>query len=208
MFRAGVAFLIIISLIVLGSLIVTVMGVFGLSGNVWDWLRDYISWSWLQTYQAFVAGSIGACLLLWAAVVAMSQLRAARRTSYADLLVRLTEEWNSDSFIASRQLLLKLAPLEMDEEEQRRKVVERMRIVKQESHEDYFLLTRPLDFFELLAFLVRKNYIPLEDARRTFGEPMVAYYKLFEDCVQEMRTVPGNKDAYKELEKVIENLVG
>lgn len=208
MFRVGVAFLIIISLIVLGSLIVTVMGVFGLSGNVWDWLRDYISWSWLQTYQAFVAGSIGACLLLWAAVVAMSQLRAARRTSYADLLVRLTEEWNSDSFIASRQLLLKLAPLEMDEEEQRRKVVERMRIVKQESHEDYFLLTRPLDFFELLAFLVRKNYIPLEDARRTFGEPMVAYYKLFEDCVQEMRTVPGNKNAYKELQKVVQELTG
>lgn len=208
MFRAGVAFLIIISLIVLGSLIVTAMGVFGLSGNVWDWLRDYISWSWLQTYQAFVAGSIGACLLLWAVVVAMFQLRAARRTSYADLLVRLTEEWNSDSFIASRQLLLKLAPLEMDEEEQRRKVVERMKIVKQESHEDYFLLTRPLDFFEVLAFLVRKNYIPLEDARRTFGEPMVTYYKLFEDCVQEMRTVPENKNAYKELEKVVEELTG
>lgn len=208
MFWSGVVFLIMISLAVLGSLIVSIMGVFGLGGGIWGWLRGLIDWGWLQTYQALAVGSVGAFLLLWAVVVAMFQLRSATRTSYADLLVRLTEEWNSDSFIASRQLLLKLAPLEMDEEEQRRKVVERMRIVKQESHEDYFLLTRPLDFFELLAFLVRKNYIPLEDARRTFGEPMVTYYKLFEDCVQEMRTVPRNKDAYKELQKVVEELTG
>lgn len=208
MFRAGVAFLIIISLIVLGSLIVTIMGIFGLSGCVWDWLWDNINWSWLQRYQAFVAGSIGACLLLGAAVVAVFQLRAARRTSYADLLVRLVEEWNSDPFIESRQLMMELAPLEMDEKEQCHKVTERMRKVQQESHKDYFLLTRPLDFFEELAFLNRKNYIPLEDVHRTFGEPMVAYYKLFEDCVQEMRAVPGNEDAYKELEKVVEKLKG
>ncbi len=75
------------------------------------------------------------------------QLRAARRTSYADLLVRLAEEWNSDSFIVSRQLMMELAPVEMDQEEQCRKVTERMRITEQKSDKDYFLLTRPLDFF-------------------------------------------------------------
>ena len=103
---------------------------------------------------------------------------------------------------------MKLAPVEMDLEEQRRKVTERMRTAEQENHKDYFLLTRPLDFFEELAFLVRKNYIPLEDARRTFGGPIVTYYKLFEDYVKEMRQEPGNEDAYKELEKVIKNLIG
>lgn len=208
MFRVGVALLIIISLIVLGALVVTIVGIFGISGCVWDWLFGHIDWSWLEKYQGFVVGSIGACLLLWAAGVATFQLRAARRTSYADLLGRLTEEWNSDSFIKSRHLIMQLAPVEMDLEEQRRKVTERMRIAEQENHEDYFLLTRPLDFFEELAFLVRKNYIPLEHARRTFGGPIITYYKLFEDYVKEMRQELGNEDAYKELEKVIEGLAG
>ena len=208
MFWTGIAFLIIISLAILGSLIVSIMGTFGWGGGMWDWFRSLIDWSWLQTYQAFVAGSIGACLLLWAAVVAMFQLRAARRTSYADLLVRLAEEWNSDSFIVSRQLMMELAPVEMDQEEQRRKVTERMRTTEQKSDKDYFLLTRPLDFFEGLAFLIRQHYIPLEDACRTFGGPMITYYKLFEDYVEEMRQEPGNEDAYKELEKVIKNLIG
>lgn len=206
MFKAGVAVLVIISLIVLGSLTVAIMGMFGLSGGVWDLLRDYINWGWLQKYQTFVAGSIGTCLLLSAAVIAIFQLRGARRTGYADLLVRLTEEWNSGPFIESRHLILKLAPLEMDEEEQRRKVVERMETAQQESHQDYFLLTRPLDFFEELAFLIRKHYVPLEDVRRTFGEPMVVYYKLFESCIKEMRKRPENANAYKELEEVVKQL--
>lgn len=127
MFWSGVVFLIMISLIVLGSFIVSIMGIFGLGGGVWDWLRGLIDWSWLQTYQAFAAGSIGVFLLLWAVVVALFQLRASTRTSYADLLVRLAEEWNSDSFIVSRHLVMKLAPVGMDEEEQRRKVTERMK---------------------------------------------------------------------------------
>ena len=207
MFGVGVAFIIVIGLIILGLLVVTVMGIFGLSGCVWDWLWGYINWGWLETHQAFVAGSIGACLLLYAAAVAMFQLRAARRTSYADLLVRLNEEWNSDAFIASRHLMLKLAPVEMEQEEQCRKVTERMRAVEKENHKDYFLLTRPLDFFEELAFLIRKNYIPIEHARRTFGGSMITYYKLFEDYVKEMRKSPGDKNAYKELEEVVRNLM-
>lgn len=207
MFKAGVAFLIIIGLVVLGAFIASMIGIFGLSGYVWDWLWGYIDWSWLETYQAFAAGSIGAFLLLWAAVFAAIQLRATRRTSYADLLVRLAEEWNSDSFIASRYLMMKLAPVTMDQEEQQCKVTERMKIAEQEGHKDYFLLTRPLDFFEELAFLIRKNYIPLEDARRTFGGPMVNYYKLFEDYVKEMRKLPGDEHAYEELEHIVKKLM-
>ncbi len=208
MFRSGVVFLIMISLAVLGSLIVSIMGVFGLGGGVWDWLRGLIDWGWLQRYQALAVGSVGAFLLLWAVVIAMFQLRAATRTSYADLLGRLAEEWNSDSFIVSRHLMMKLAPITMDQEEQQRKVTERMKIAEQEGHEDYFLLTKPLDFFEELAFLIRKNYIPLEDARRTFGGPMVSYYNLFEAHVKEiMRKQPGNEHAYEELQHVVKDLI-
>lgn len=206
MFKAGVAFIIIIGLIILGTLVVNIMGVFGLSGGIWSWIRHYIDWSWLEKYQDFVVGSIGALLLLWVAAVAMFQLRAGRRTSYAELLGRLTEEWNSDSFIKSRHLIMKLAPVEMEEGEQRRNVKERMKVARQEKHEDYFLLTKPLDFFEELAFLIRKDYIPLEDAQRTFGDPMIEYYKLFEDCVKEMRDIPGNENAYIELQQVVEKL--
>lgn len=207
MFKVGIGFLIIIGIIVVGSLTVTIMGIFELTGHMWDWLWSYINWSWLKTYQTFVAGSIGAFLLLWAAVVAMFQLRAARRTSYADLLVRLAEEWNSDSFIESRRLVMRLTPVGMEQEKQRSQVMERMKTAEQKGHNDYFLLTRPLDFFEELAFLIRKNYILLEDARRTFGGPMVNYYKLFEDYVKEMRKIPGDENAYKELEHIVENLM-
>lgn len=203
MFKAGVAFLVIIGLVILWSLIVTVMGIFGLSGGIWDWLRYYINWDWLGKYQAFVAGSIGAFLLFWAAGVATFQLRAARRTSYADLLERLYEEWDSERYIKSREALFELAPLDMEQSEQSHKVAEKM---KTATKEDYFLLTRPLDFFEVLAFLIRKNYIPLEDATRTFGEAMVAYYKMFEDCINDMRQVTGNENAYKELEEVVKEL--
>lgn len=207
MFKTGVAFLIIIGLVVPGAFIISMIGIFGLSDQVWDWLRGYIDWSWLETYQAFAAGSIAALLLLWAAVFAAIQLRAARRTSYADLLVRLAQEWNSGSFIASRYLMMKLAPVTMNQEEQRAKVTERMKTAEQEGHKDYFLSSRPLDFFEELAFLIRKGYIPLEDARRTFGGPMVNYYKLFEDYVKYMGTFPGDEHAYEELEHVVENLM-
>lgn len=206
MFWVGVAFLIIAILAVLWSLIVTIMGIFGLGGGVWGWLQSSVDWSWLESYQTFVAGSIGAFLLLWAIVIAIFQLRAARGTSYADLLARLAEEWNSDSFIDSRHLIMKLAPIEMNPKEQRQKVTERMRATEKDTDKDYFLLTRPLDFFEGLAFLIRKEYIPLKDATRLFGGPMVSYYKLFEDYVKEMRNEPGNEKAYAELEEVVKNL--
>jgi len=39
MFKAGVAFIIIIGLIILGTLVVNIMGVFGLSGGIWSWIR-------------------------------------------------------------------------------------------------------------------------------------------------------------------------
>lgn len=206
MFTVGITFLI-ISLVGSGALIASTLGIFGLSGYVWDWLGVYINWNWLKEYQAFIVGITGASLLLWAAIVAMRHLRAARRTSYADLLARLSGEWNSDSFIKSRHLIMQLAPLDLDEKEQRRRVNERMKMVEQQGNIDYFLLTRPLDFFEELAFLVRNKYIPLEHARRTFGGPMVSYYKLFEDYVEEMRKMPGNAEAYKELEYVIKQLI-
>lgn len=64
-----------------------------------------------------------------------------------------------------------------------------------------------MDFFEELAFLIRKDYIPLEHARRTFGGPMVNYYKLFEDYVKEIRKVPSDEHAYEELRHVVENLM-
>lgn len=206
-FKAGIIFLIIISFFVSGALIVSIMGVFGLSGYPWDWLRGYINWNWLKEYQAFVAGSVGVFLLLWAAVVAMFQLRAAGRTRYADLLSRLSVEWNSDSFIESRYLMMQLAPIRLEEKEQRHRVTKRMKMVEQQGNKDYFLLTRPLDFFEELAFLIRQKYIPLEDARRTFGGPMVYYYNVFEDYIKEMRQSPGDEGAYKELEYVVKQLM-
>ncbi len=206
MFKTCIALFLIIVLISLCSLILTIMGTFGLSGGIWDWLWSCINWSWLETYQDLAAGSIGALLLASAAIVAISHLRAVRRISYAELLGRLTEQWNSDAFIESRYRLLEIAPQGMDEEVLRKKIAEIMITTQQKNHKDYFILTRTLDFFEELAFLVRKKDIPLEDAHRLFGDSMVEYYKLFEDFVKEQRKLPENPNAYKELEQVVETL--
>lgn len=198
--------LVIIGLLAAGALLLCIVEVFHLTGTTWDCIRSCVDWKWLEKYQGFVAGSIGASLLFTAAILAILQLRAARKISYADLLVRLAMDWNSKEFIDSRKRILEVAPIEISEEEQRSRLKEQFLIAQKESLEDYFILTKPLDFFEELAFLIRKHYIPIEHVSRTFGEPMVTYYEIFKDCIDEMRSIPENKRAYRELEEVVKKL--
>ncbi len=206
MFKVAVILLIVITVVVLFCLVTAVIGVFGLGGPVSDWLFNFIDMDWLLKYQAFVSGSVAALLLLWAVALALFQLRTMGRTTYADLLLRVSEEWDSDPFIRSRHLILEIAPIDMEESEQRKAVKETMETVAGKGHENYFILTRPLDFLEGLAFLVRKNYIPLDDVHRAFGQPMVMYYQLFQDYIEEMRNQPGNSKAYTELSEVVKKL--
>lgn len=201
-----VSALAIIGLVVAGALLFCIVEVFHLTGTSWDWLRSCVDSTWLEKYQGFVAGIIGASLLLAAAIFAILQLRATRRISYAALLVKLAMDWNSEEFIKSRKRILEVAPIELSEVEQRSKLKEQFLTAQKERAEDFFILTKPLDFFEDLAFLIRKHYIPMEDVRRTFGDAMVVYHDIFKECIDELRSLPENKNAYRELEEVTKQL--
>lgn len=196
----------VIGLCIAGALLLCVVEVFHLTGTTWDWLRSCIDCIWLENYQGFVVGVIGASLLLAASIFAILQLRAARRISYADLLIRLAMDWNCDEFVKSRKRILEVAPIELSEVEQRSRLKKQFLIAQKESSEDFFILTKPLDFFEDLAFLIRKNYIPMEDVSRTFGDAMVVYHDIFKDCIDVLRSLPENKNAYCELEEVVKQL--
>ena len=191
-----------IGLVVAGALLLCIVEVFHLTGTTWDWLRSCVDFIWLEKYQGFIAGIIGASLLLVAAIFAILQLRAARRISYADLLVKLAMDWNCEEFIKSRKRILEVAPIGLSEVEQRSKLKEQFLTAQKDRSEDFFILTKPLDFFENLALLIRKHYIPMEDASRTFGDAMVVYHDIFKGCIDELRSRPENKNAYRELEEV------
>lgn len=204
---ATISIIVIAGIVAIGTLLLCIMQLFGLGGSTWQSISSCIDWAWLEKHQAFFAGSIGAILLFSAAIVAIYQLSAARSISYADLLIRLSNEWNSEPYMESRRQIFEIAPIGLDLKQQRENLKERLSKSQQGDAKDYFILTRPIDFFECLAFLIQRGYIPKKDVSRTYGEAMVNYFNIFKDCIDEMRSVRGNENAYVELEAVVNTLM-
>lgn len=196
----------IVGIVIIGILLLCIIKLFCLEGSTWQNICSYIDWIWLEKYQAFFVGSVVTSLLFVAALIALYQLDAARKISYADLLIRLSNEWNSEPYMESRRRIFEIAPLHMDLEQQRQNLKERISQSQQGDAKDYFILTMPIDFFECLALLTRRGYIPLKDVKRTYGGAMVSYFKSFKYWITDMRSTPGNEDAYVELEAVINDL--
>jgi len=201
------AIIIVVGIIVVSILLLCIINLFCLEGSTWQKICTYIDWNWLEKYQTFFVGSIGAILLFAAALIAIYQLGAARRISYADLLIRLSNEWNSEPYMESRRKIFEIAPFSLELEQQRQNLKERLSESQEGDAKDYFILTRPIDFFECLAFLIRRGYIPRKDVKRTYGEAMVNYFNIFKDCIDDMRSVAGNENAYVELEAVVDELM-
>ena len=116
--------------------------------DVHDYNEEQKSLSqWMADHDGLVIGGVSGVVLMLASVIALRQLTSLRRTRYADLLVRLTEAWNSDPFVRSRHLIYVVAPLSLDEDKQRHRVCKRMKTAERTKDEEYFTLTLPLDFF-------------------------------------------------------------
>lgn len=198
--------LIIIGLIVIAASIFCLIETFHFTGKSIDFLRSYVDYNWLERYQVFVIGTITTLLLFTAAIFAILQLRASSRISYANLIIKLSLDWNSDEYINSRQMVLNIAPISLSIEEQRSKLKEAFQTSIETNSKDFFILTKPLDLFENLALLIRRNYIPLGDVDRSIGDPMLNYYNMFKDCIAIMREWEQNKSAYIELEEIAKEL--
>jgi len=172
-------------------------------------------WDWISENGTFAIGIITALLLISAGLLAGSQLLEMRRSRYAELMVHLEEKWDSAQFIEMRHRIdmerhkieLQLHKEDLSDSELKKKVVRKFGEVIKESDEyarkDFFTLTSILDHFETLAYLINKDYIPMEDVRETFGAAMVNYFGLFEYYIKEIaRKQPGNHKAYEQLEAV------
>lgn len=177
--------------------------------NIWNWVKDN---------STLTIGTITILLLISAGTIASSQLVLMRRSNYAQMLIQLSEQWESDSFVRRRHIIdkicldikikLKREGLE-DSEIEKRLMGELSKVAKsadEKSQEDFFVITSVLGFYESLAYAIRKGDIPLVDVRDTFGGSMAYYYRLFESYITETQQRPGNENAYSELKQVVNRL--
>lgn len=175
-------------------------------------------WWWIESHETIAFAFVTGFLLAATGMLAASQLVSMRRNRYAELLMHLDEQWESDSFINRRHMIdkkchdivQKLKEDHLDDAETQRRLKDElgefMMTASDNAQKDVFVVASVLGFFETLAYLVRKNYIPLENVRHTFGPAMLNYYDLFENYIKELRKDPANKGAYKEMESVVHEL--
>jgi len=175
------------------------IGVLVYSG-LWIWMdaRTYETFSkWLAIHQTFAAGIVGALTMLLGISIAWWQLSSVRRTRYAELLLHLSQVWDSNHYVESRNLIDNITREVSRGDEAKVKLCEKLEKSDKEGERDYFVLIRTPNFFEALAFLVRRKYIPLSDTRDYFGQAIVYYHDLFSTHISQERRKSGHEKTYE-----------
>mgnify|MGYP001058702032 CR=1 FL=1 len=109
------------------------------------------------------------------AIVAVVQLVGMRKARHSELIISLTQVWESPSLMKARQLANKLG----DEG----KLKETVDQSNKDNSETFFVLMSIPNFFDSLGAMIMKGDLPAKLARELFGAPAKRYWGLYENAL-------------------------
>lgn len=170
---------------------------------IWTNVQTYETVSkWVAGHQTLTAGIAGALVMFLGVSIAWWQLNSVRRTRYAELLLRVTEIWNSDPYVESRYLIDQALGQAATEEQGKRRLSQKLQESDRKGEKDYFVLIRAPSLLETVALLAEEKYLPLRDARSLLGQPIRFYYKRFSTYIEEMQSKKSTEETYKLLQRL------
>lgn len=158
-------------------------------------IRTDRGWDWWERWLVF--GSIGTVgVLVVAGYAAFLQLRETRKAAHADLVLRLNETWASDRFVKSRSEMFEVTQQGRSLQDKQDLLRKAIKEAAEANEEQYFILTRIGDFFDLVAHFVEWGYLTQYETYEEFGPPMANYYDHFKKYVEQETNDPGQQDLW------------
>ncbi|MCL0094347.1 hypothetical protein M1N58_00395 [Dehalococcoidales bacterium] len=112
-----------------------------------------------------------------------------RRARESEILMRITQRWDSEELIKARLFLAKHA-------DNLQEIIEEC---EKQNREEYFLLTKVGNYFEDIASLVERGYLRKNLIKDLLGDAAEYYYKLYKPFITAQRQ-KGDTDLYKHFE--------
>lgn len=174
--------------------------------------REYIQvygetvWQWAVADPSIVVGIFSILAILSGGLVGLLQLRSMGKTAHAELLLRLSELWDSDSIIESRRFIDRVVKEAKNEEQARQLLCEKIEESDKKATKNYFILIKVINLFETLAFLIEKKYLHLSEAREIFRQSLLYYNNLFSIHIKKIQGEKGKEESYKLLQAVVKKL--
>lgn len=147
-------------------------------------------------------------------LVAYIQLGALNKTSKADFLFRLDQQYGNKSIIKARQIIHRLylesKKINKDacECQHRKYIADEINKMsnEQKDGDDYILLLNLLDFLETLAYQAKNENIEFKDVEDLIGPSAKFFYQIFYLRIKERRKKYLDQKYYCEFENLIKKM--
>ena len=125
----------------------------------------------------------------YALVFQFRGIAGARHAGESEILMRITQMWDSEEFIKARRAVGK-------HEDNLQEIIEKC---EKENQEEYFLITKVGNYFESIGVLLDRKYLRKNLMIDLLGDSAKYYYKLYEGYIIATRQ-KGDIDLYEHFE--------
>jgi len=143
-----------------------------------------------EMYMVFFT-SIIAISAFYGLVVQFRGMIEERRARESEILMRITQRWDSEELIKARQFVAR-------HKDNLREAIEEY---QKQNQEEYFLLTKVANYFEDIGSLVHRGYLRKNLMMDLLGDSANYYYNLYESYIETTRQ-KGDPDLYERFEQL------
>lgn len=134
----------------------------------------------------------GACVAAIGVGLAAWELDSMRKSRESQLLVYLSEIWESAEYTKARRAVVDHENI----------LAQRMKEYEKKNSEEHFLLVKVSNYFEDVGILVDKRYLSRKIIMELMGTSVKYYYKLYKDYIIQLRNEGKEPDFYKYFERL------
>jgi len=135
-------------------------------------------WTWILNNPTLASGFIASLILGLGLGFSWWQLRITAREQQTDLLVHLSDRYDSDSLVKGRQAIWEITVQNKENLSQKIDELHRNDIQR------YIQVTSVGNFFEDIGFLTKRHYLKLPSIKTLYKESIINYHNQFHEYIE------------------------
>lgn len=156
---------------------------------------------WIYDHEPLTVGILAFVTAIGALFWARERVRHMEKDRHSDLILRLSQRWESDAMRQSREAVANV-------DIQWKRLDTTLRKARKTAPEYWIKLLMVANFFEDVGFLTKRGYLyPRELIMELFSGPIEHYYKIYERFIKTVRVEQQREGIYEWFEKAYEQAV-